>query len=129
MNFPIKPICDSRFIRKDGTTFIYIQYCYSARSRTLLNTKIAIPPLYWNQKKECVSDKLPEVFGVAEEINFELKRMVRTIEDLIVDGNKKNVPHIGQFVKKTFTPHLKISVAEKADLNKQGVITTICTIR
>jgi hypothetical protein len=34
-------------------------------------------------KKECVSDKLPEVFGVADEINFELKRMVRTIEEQI----------------------------------------------
>jgi hypothetical protein len=77
MNFPIKPICEERFIRKDGTAFIYIQYCFSAHSRTLLNTKIAIPPGFWNRKKESVSEKLPEAFGTAEEINFKLKRMMR----------------------------------------------------
>lgn len=122
MKFPIKPICDERFIRKDGTSFIYIQYCYSTHSRTLLNTKILIPPIYWNQKKECVSEKLPEKFGQADEINFELKQMMRTVEDLIVYGTKKDVPHIGKFVKKTFTPQFKISVAEKVDLNKQGAV-------
>ena len=100
MNFPIKPICDSRFIRKDGTAFIYMQYCYSAKSRTLLNTKIAIPPVYWNQKKECVSEKLPEKFGQADEINFELKRMMRTVEDLTVCGTKKEPLILGNLLRK-----------------------------
>ncbi|GEO11372.1 site-specific integrase [Segetibacter aerophilus] len=120
MNFPIKPVCNSRFIRKDGTCLIYIQYCFSHESRTLLNTAIAIPPEYWNQKKECVSDKLPEVFGAAEEINFELKRMMRAVEDIIDYGIKKKVPEIGKFVKKTFTPDFKISITQKVDLDKQG---------
>src|SRR4051812_29276438 len=110
MIFPIKPICNDRFVRRDGTAFIYIQYCYSTTQRTLLNTKIAIPPEFWNQKKECVSEKLPEEFGTAEEINFELKRMMRTAEDIIDYGIKKKVPEIGKFVKKTFTPDFKISI-------------------
>jgi integrase len=120
MNFPIKPVCDRRFIRKDGTCLIYIQYCFRHESRTLLNTKIAIPPEFWNHKKACVSDKLPEVFGIAEEINFELKRMMRTVEDIIDYAIKKSVPEIGKFVKKTFTPDFKISIAQKVDLSKQG---------
>ncbi|MCW3107422.1 MAG: integrase [Segetibacter sp.] len=123
MNFPIKPICDRRFIRKDGTTFIYIQYCYSAQKRTLLNTKIAIPPAFWNQKKECISEKLPVTFGIAEELNSELKRMMRSVEDIIVYGNKNDVPDIGKFVKKTFTPDFKISITKKVDLSKPGAGT------
>jgi site-specific recombinase XerD len=119
MNFPLKLICDKRFVRKDGTTFIYIQYCYSAEKRTLLNTKIAIPPAFWNQKKECISEKLPEAFGNGEELNGELKRMTRAVEDIIVYGNKNNVSHIGTFVKKTFTPNTKVSTTQKTGLSKQ----------
>ncbi len=120
MNFPIKPICDARFIRKDGTAFIYIQYCFSAKQRTLLNTKIAIPPEFWNEKKEFISEKLPKSFGIAEDLNSELKRMMRSVEDIIVYGNKKEVPEIGKFVKKIFKPNFKISVTQKVDLSKQG---------
>jgi hypothetical protein len=77
---------DKRFIRKDGTSLIYIQYCFSAKQRTLLNTKIAIPPQYWNQKKENISEKLPEKFGIVENLDAELKRMIAVVEDLIVGG-------------------------------------------
>lgn len=121
MNFPIKPVCNRQFIRKNGTSLIYIQYCFSPESRTLLNTEIAIPPVYWNQKKQCVSEKLPVEFGSAEEINFELKRMIRTVEDLILCGNKIKIPHIGQFVKEKSTPHAKI-INAKTDLNRPGIV-------
>lgn len=56
MNFPIKAICEKRFMRKDGTSLIYIQYCYSAEKRTLLNTEIAIPPEFWNKKKAGIQE-------------------------------------------------------------------------
>jgi hypothetical protein len=85
-----------------------------------LNTEIAIPPAYWNHKKECVSEKLPEVFGTAEEINFELKRVMRSVEDIIDYGVKKKIAEIGKFVKKTFRPDFKISITQKVDLSKQG---------
>lgn len=41
MLLPIKPICDPKNARRDGTSLIYLQYCYSATNRTLLNTEIA----------------------------------------------------------------------------------------
>lgn len=125
MNFPLKLLCDKRFIRKDGATFIYIQYCFSPHMRTLLNTKIAIPPQFWNQKKECVSDKLPEKFGIAENLQSELKRMVKVVEDIIVCGNEKQVLDIGSFVKTTFTPDLKISSKRTTDLGDQQAATDI----
>jgi len=43
MLLPIKAICDRKKIRKDGTCLVFIQYCYSAERKTLLNTEIAIP--------------------------------------------------------------------------------------
>jgi hypothetical protein len=44
MLLPIKPICERKDISRDGTSLVYIQYCYSSEKRTLLNTEIAIPP-------------------------------------------------------------------------------------
>ena len=43
MVLPIKPICKANKIRKYGTSLIFIQYCFSARKRTLLNTDYKIP--------------------------------------------------------------------------------------
>jgi len=121
MNLPIKPICEERFMRKDGTSLIYIQYCYCAEKRTLLNTKIAIPPHCWNEKKECISEKLPIKFGVVKVLNDELRRIMRIAEDLIIYGVEKNVLDIGNFVKRTFKPDLEIS-----SLGNHGTHTTQC---
>ncbi len=51
MRFPIKPICEKRFMRKDGCSIIYIQYCYTSKKRTLLNTRIDIPAEFLEQEK------------------------------------------------------------------------------
>ncbi len=48
MFLPIKPIIDRR-PRRDGTSVITIQYCYSSDRRTLLFTGLAVPPRYWNK--------------------------------------------------------------------------------
>jgi len=48
MLLPLKPICEAKKARRDGTSIIYIQYCYSSEKRTNLNTEIAIPANYWN---------------------------------------------------------------------------------
>lgn len=121
MNLPIKPVCERRFIRKDGTSLIYIQYCYSAEKRTLLNTKISIPPEFWNQKKGCISEKLPAEFGIVQEINGDLRRMQRIAEDIIIYGIKQKVSDIGDFVKRTFKLGLEISSLEHSGANdKQG---------
>lgn len=47
MLLPIKSICDRR-PRRDGTSAISIQYCYSSDRRTLLFTGLAVPKS-WNQ--------------------------------------------------------------------------------
>jgi hypothetical protein len=113
MNLSIKPICERRFMRKNGTSLIYIQYCYSPEKRTLLNTGLAIPPEFWNRKRSTVSEKLPSVYGDPNEINNSLRQMIRSAEDLINYGIKRNISNIGDFVKRSFMPTIDISSFER----------------
>lgn len=92
MRFPIKPICEKRFIRKDGCSIIYIQYCYTSEKRILLNTRIIIPPDFWNAKKLCISQDLPNQYGMADELNDSLREMMRHVEDIIAIANKRKLP-------------------------------------
>jgi len=54
MLLPIKCICPRSKKRLDGTTIVFIQYCYNATQRTLLNTEIAISVEFWNKKQRCI---------------------------------------------------------------------------
>lgn len=83
MNLPVKPVCKTGKIRKDGTASIAIQYCFTSEKRGLLDSSVGVPPKYWNRKKECVSEKLPENYGTASELNDRLSRELRKAEDLI----------------------------------------------
>jgi len=117
---PIKPICAANKIRRDGTSIIFLQYCFSPTNRTLLNTGIAIPINYWNKKLSRISEKLPLEFGDYEKLNFELGRQKRIAEDLISHASKKEIVNKGAFVKKTFSPTLDITtIVGKADLAQQ----------
>jgi integrase len=109
MLLPIKLICPPGKQRADGTSTVFIQYCYSATKRTLLNTEIAIPVAYWNKKQRCISEKLPAACGHYERLNEELKRQFRIAEDLVTHSNKNDFPNKGAFVKKTFSPTLDIT--------------------
>src|SRR4051812_41717746 len=107
MKFPIKPICEKKFIRKDGTSIVFLQYCFSRKQRTLLNTSIAIPPVYWNPKQGIVTPGLPEEFGNAGELNVQIQKMIRVAEDLVIFAEKNRLEDVGTFVKNSFHPHFK----------------------
>lgn len=104
MLLPIKPICEQKDMRRDGTSVIYIQYCYSAEKRTLLNTEIAIPPAHWNKKRLCISNDLPQIYGDFHLLNSALNRMMRLAEDLIYFAIETKIEDRGKFVKSTFKP-------------------------
>ncbi len=116
MLLPIKPICNAKKIRRDGTSPIFLQYCYSASNRTLLNTGINIPPDCWNNKLLCITKKLPVAYGNPDILNEELLRLKRIAEDLVTQAVKKQVPDRGSFVKNSFSPSLTaIALSEQAD--------------
>jgi hypothetical protein len=118
MLLPIKPICDRKDMRRDGTSLIYLQYCYSSEKRTLLNTEISIPPLFWNKKRLCISENLPELYGDVEHLNSELDRMIRLAQDLVSFAVKNRIEERGSFVKKTFKPTLDIKTLHCQDAIK-----------
>src|SRR5579875_3400113 len=104
MLLPLKPICEKKNVRKDGTSIIYIQYCYSPENRTNLNTQIAIPPQFWDRRKLCVSNKLPTEFGKPQELNDKLDSLFRIAEDLVKYATQNSIAEKGAFVKKLFHP-------------------------
>ncbi|GEO11561.1 phage integrase SAM-like domain-containing protein [Segetibacter aerophilus] len=115
MLLPIKPICERKYIRRDSTSIIYVQYCYSSEDRTLLNTEIAIPPNYWNKKRLCISDNLPASFGNVEHLNNELDRIIRLVQDIVSYAVKNKIEEPGSFVKKTFRLDFAISTLNSPD--------------
>jgi len=104
MLLPIRPICNRKKTRRDGTSLIQIQYCYSAERKTLLNTRIAIPPGFWIKKNLSISEKLPGTHGSAPFLNGELKRMIRIAEDIVEFASKNKIDDPVAFIKQKFTP-------------------------
>ena len=113
MLLPIKPICEKKFSRRDGTSLIYIQYCFSSDKRTLLNTEIAIPPNSWNKKKLCIADNLPPSVGNVNRLNSELVRMVRLAQDIVSYATSNNIEDCVFFVKQTFKPDFDIKALNR----------------
>jgi integrase len=113
MKLPLKPICTSKEIRKDGTSLIFIQYCFSAENRTNLNTKIAIPPKYWDEKKLTIRQTLPSCYGEVEETKKLLKQKLRLAEDLAELATKSKLKNKGKFVKTAFDAELDPDDLEK----------------
>ncbi len=76
-------IIDKRLRKKSSLNPVCIQYCYSSKQRTLLQTEIAIPLTYWDEKKGAISNTLPEQFGITADLNKRLDKMVRIVNQLI----------------------------------------------
>lgn len=110
MAYPIKPICEEKDKRTNGTSIIYLQYCYTSGKRTNLNTGIAIQPKFWNKKQSLVKENLPPEFGTAEKVNEEITRQKRLAEDLIKWAAQNNKSPIGEFVKQTYKPDLSLGM-------------------
>jgi integrase len=103
MLLPIKPIIDRR-PRRNGTSVISIQYCYSSDKRTLLYTGLAVPPRYWNKKLLRISQDLPAEYGKADQLNLRLQKMVRTAEDIVSFAMQQKVEDPMAFLKMIFQP-------------------------
>ncbi|MEP7232563.1 MAG: site-specific integrase [Ginsengibacter sp.] len=101
MHLPIKLLC-SKTSRKDGTSPIYIQYCFRSDKRILLNSKIYIPPKYWNKRFLRISNELPLGFGCAGKLNEKLDRLIRFAEDIIYYARDKNIADELLLLKRSF---------------------------
>jgi hypothetical protein len=113
MLLPLSLICEKKDVRRDGTSIIFIQYCYSSGKRTNLNTGIAIPPKYWNKKRQTITTDLPEKYGLIDTLLKDLKQKLRFAEDLVELANRKNIQQKGKFVKEAFDLNIDADQLEK----------------
>ena len=108
MKIPLTFYLSEKFIRKDGTCPIYIQYNYNQKSRPLLSTKIHIPPAFWDKKSSRIRQTIPSKFGSADELNYQLKKIFRIAEDIVVFSQNNQVLNPDIFVKSTFQPDFDV---------------------
>jgi integrase len=109
MRLPIKPLCEQKRLRSDGTALIYIQYCYDAEHKTFLNTQIPIPPEFWNRSKLCVKETLPHNYGNPQKINDDIDRQLKLAGDLIRLAKSQGIAEMGAYVKEKYNPELKLN--------------------
>ena len=57
------------FATIDGTDIFYLQYFYYGEHRAFVNTKLAIPATWRDNRKKCVMDTLPPAFVDPAKIN------------------------------------------------------------
>jgi len=108
-------------VRKDGSATISIQYCYSSEIRTLLDTGIVIPVKYWDKQKCCISKGLPPVYGNRDNLNYEISRLTRIVEELLAIARRKKIANPLTFIKESFQPGLdeKTLKEKEAAVNNQ----------
>lgn len=115
----LTPICSASKIRRDGTSLVFLQYCKNESEKTLLNTRIAIPPAYWFKKGHYISNKLPCEFGTAANLNAEIRRQLRVAEDILTYTIENKIEDSVSFIKKIFTPDFDLSKLSKISISKQ----------
>jgi len=115
MKIPIKPLCEHKRLRADGTSNIYFQWFHDGEHRIFLNTGIAIPPQYWNKRHECISDTLPCEYGQPDSINEEIDRQLALAKELIKLAKDQKVVKVGAYVKRNYRPDLDLGALALAD--------------
>lgn len=116
MRQPIKLIIKNGDIRKDGTSLIYVQYCFSSQKRVLLSTNISIPADYWNKKAGSILTSLPSQFGDLKSLEADLREQLRRAEQIVDYAFHNNTEPV-RFLKRYFKER-DISYQQHVDYNK-----------
>jgi len=115
----VRPICKPGRARRDGTSVIFIQYCLNSQRRILLNSGIAIPSKFWNKRNLKVSALLDRQFGEPNELNRQIRDMVRNVEELIELANNLKVDDLISFLKDNFQPYPDLKGIERQIIFKK----------
>lgn len=105
MLLSVKLICRTKRVHEDGTSTVFIQYCYGEK-KVLLHTGINVPPRHWSKLQECVSDNLPAEYGVAAGLNKELLRMRNVANTVALKAKTLKTEERGKFIKASFSTAL-----------------------
>jgi hypothetical protein len=103
MILPIKPICKKEWVRRDGTSIIFLQYFRSSDERVLVDSGLAIPPEYWNRKYNRISSCTPNVYGETKFLEDQLSEKMRRAEDLVKYAISQKDISTTKFLKEKFS--------------------------
>lgn len=119
MILPIKSICKKEWVRRDGKSVIFLQYCRNSEERVLVDTGLAIPPEYWNRKNNRINTNLPESFGKVKDLETHLSQKLRRAEDLInyaiTNSNISPTKFLKEKFSTDFDPQRSVSVLKALD--------------
>lgn len=116
MKLPIVPVCKAAKVRKNGTAVVSIQYCFMSEARTGLGTGIAIHPKFWNRKRKCVSNCLPDIYGSPEKLNEKIEQELKNAQNIVsLELKRKENPL--DFFKRYYNPDFSFEdVVSKVDI-------------
>ena len=123
MRFPVKVICRTNRVHNDGTSSIFIRYCFNQKQKPILFTGIKIPAQYWNQKEGTISNLLPPATGDYEKMNSEIFRLKRLVEDMILYASQNNVTDIATYVKQHYS--ISLDSASYENIVREKKIDTL----
>ena len=102
MRQPIKLIIKKGKARKDGTSMIFIQYCFSAQRRVLIATGTSIPECHWNRRTSSISQQLPSEYGNVDLLETALREKLRRAESIVDYAVRKTHTCPMRFLKRNF---------------------------
>jgi hypothetical protein len=111
----MRKLCEEKRSNAKGTSCVYFQYFPDATHRVFLNTRIAIPPKFWDRHKQKIKDNLPVAYGDHQTLNDEIIRQYRLAEDLIKLTKSSGIENPGAFVKEKFSPELRLDTLIQRD--------------
>lgn len=131
MSLPVKLICRANKVHVDGTCSIFIQYCCDKKNKPLFGTGIKIPASYWNKKNRCIYTQLPPEYGNCKELNIELARLKKIVQDLFTYAALKKIQNRVEFVRKYYSSRCEISdieakekeIAEQKETEKKNELS------
>jgi hypothetical protein len=116
MRQPIKLVLKKGDVHKDGTSLIYIQYCFSSQKRVLLSTDISIPANYWNEKTGSILATLPAQYGDPKSIEADLREKLRRAGQIVDYALHDNTDPV-RFLKRYFKEG-DVQYEQHVDYNK-----------
>jgi len=111
----MRKLCEEKRATAEGTSSVYFQYFPDVTHRVFLNTRIAIPPKFWDRHKQRIKDSLPNTYGDHQKLNDEIVRQYRLAEDLIKLAKSSGIENPGLFVKEKFSPDLRLDSLIQCD--------------
>lgn len=97
------------YIKKDGTTPIYLQYNFSRENRTLIKTGKFIEPIYWNSNTKQVRRNHPDYNHLTLYLKSMKTKLEHILDESILNGKTPTITYVEEQFKLKTSPESKQS--------------------